>query len=70
MKPALNPSAIKIGDSYMVINRKENRAVESWGSAGKALHAARILNDHELNNGRPAVFTVLCLSPDTVITGE
>jgi hypothetical protein len=51
-----NPKAFFPTETYCVWNTASNCPVQSEGSAAGGEYACGILNNHEIKNGRPAVY--------------
>lgn len=60
--PALNPEAVNKKDLFIVYNFEIPRIVESHRTLIAAINAKHILNNHEIDNERKAIYRVLDLS--------
>lgn len=58
MRPWNVPPAVNPRDPWVVINTRTGVSVESHFLQESAVHAALVLNDHEIRWGRPPVYDV------------
>lgn len=51
-------SAINKNDQFLIVNKTNNKPLESWPTFFQAQHFCDVLNDHEEKNGRPRIFYI------------